>query len=105
MTDPGFIDAYINLARIYKEVGNTADALICLNRALSFEKRECQFHAITCRGSVYYAEGRIPSAISDYKQAATLKGEDESVALNMGIFHFAIGKFSLVSVICCNINK
>jgi tetratricopeptide (TPR) repeat protein len=101
ITDTGFVDAYINLARIHKEVGSTPDALVTLNRALSLENKENHFHAITCRGSVYYAEGRIPSAISDYELAATLKGEDESVVLNLGIFHFAIGNFVLVGILLC----
>lgn len=70
--ESSFKEAHLNMALMYKEVGNWKDANIAFNKALNCDKKKTFFHVYIHRGMMLYQLGRPGAALKDLTCASNL---------------------------------
>ena len=93
--DPKFREGLLNYAQMFKEIGDSRNALVLFQRALDLEPGGRYLQGRSYRGFLYHSMGKIEKAIDDMEVALSLKRTDEQLLMHMGIWNMAIGRYSI----------
>lgn len=87
--NPGYVDAYINLALCYKESEDATRALSSLENALKFTTTDHRIYSNI--GCIYYSQEKYEDAIVNFLKAQEYDQNDAETLNNLGLALMKIG--------------
>lgn len=87
--NPGYIDAYINLALCYKEQNDYTRALSSLENALKLKTNDARIY--TNIGCIYHLQEKYEDAIANFLKAQEFDQDDAETLNNLGLAMMKIG--------------